>query len=99
MGRVHAGWGFAFLDGGCGIEGVGGCGSVFGWGAGGEGCEFGVGDFDVVYEDVGVVYGGGELVACAHVVVDEEGEVVGSWGDGDVGREGIFFLAGAAERR
>jgi hypothetical protein len=57
--------------------------------------KFGVGDFDVVYEDVGVVYGCGELVRGSHVVVDEEGEVVGSWGDGDVGGEGIFLFAGA----
>jgi hypothetical protein len=60
--------------------------------------EFWVGDFDVVYENVGVVYGGGKFVACSHVVVDEEGKVVGSWCDGDVGREDIFLLAGSAVR-
>ena len=96
MGRVHANRGFAFLDGCYGVISRVVCRCDGGWRAGGEGCEFWVGDFDVVYEDVSIVYGCGELVGCSHVVVNKEGKVVSSWCDGDVGGEGIFLLAGSA---
>jgi hypothetical protein len=96
LGRVHANRGFAFLDGCYGVISRVVCRCDGEWRAGGEGCEFWVGDFDVVYEDVSIVYGCGELVGCSHVVVNKEGKVVSSWCDGDVGGEGIFLLAGSA---
>lgn len=45
-------------------------------------------DFKIVYEDSGVVNGGGEGVRGAHVTIDDELQVVGAGGEGDDGRPG-----------
>ena len=89
LGRVHGGVTFLYRRRGvqcvCRILGL----------ACGQRWRLGIRDFDVVDEYVGVVYRRGQLVACPHVVVDEKGEMMGAWGDGDVGRKGIWVRAGA----
>lgn len=94
---VNVGFGFGYRG-----ASLGGAVAGFAAASGGGGghavqwCHFIGGDFKVVDENVVLVDRGGEVIGDAHLVIDDKGNVMGSWWERDDSRH-VFFIVGTRE--